>query len=444
MCWIAVLIIIGFACRQRDLLSVRNFVLSGGITFIGASAINAGLNDFQYTNYSWGDIAYFISGAFVFLCTFILWYRWFKLPQKLGKRLLRSWPPMSISIVAFLAVIAGIFGMMAIFQLPIPGVGPLMGIIGTKSAIISLALSFTLWYKHKNNPILFTLFATCFIFASLVALSSGTGRRSLVGVLAVFPIVMYWMKYRYYEGKKVLPLMGIVSVCGLIIIAGYTGFRHQVRGSNIAYSSPVHLAFDRFAKLPQAIVSSDIWGAQFFEFLGQNTADASLLAIHLHTREVPTAPFHSIIFFVTNPVPRVLWTEKPKGYGYLLPQEIYKLRRSRATWGPGIVGHSFHEGGLHMCIFYGILFASVFRFFDELLVQQPGNPFLAGMLAAASGDLAGLLRGDIGTFSVQIVAAVLAGLLIAFIGKAFAGQRSYYLTEGLGYPYAQPAESTTA
>ena len=39
-----------------------------------------------------------------------------------------------------------------------------------------------------------------------------------------------------------------------------------------------------------------------------------------------------------------------------LPRDTGQWRRGYVNWGPGIVGHCFHEGGIPMAVFYGLVF----------------------------------------------------------------------------------------
>jgi hypothetical protein len=113
------------------------------------------------------------------------------------------------------------------------------------------------------------------------------------------------------------------------------------------------------------------------------------------------------------------------GLGYTLPKDS-RAKGTRATWGPGIVGHGFHEGGLHMLVFYAVLCAAGMRFLDELLARQPGNPYLLGAFAAMSGHIIGWPRGDIATFSVQIIGCFLAAIVLNWLGRVVFGTGVVY------------------
>ncbi|HYO26090.1 MAG TPA: hypothetical protein VEQ85_14200, partial [Lacipirellulaceae bacterium] len=99
------------------------------------------------------------------------------------------------------------------------------------------------------------------------------------------------------------------------------------------------------------------------------------------------------------PIPRVLWEEKPRQIGLTLPYDsgILDQRTARTNWGPGIVAHGIHDGGMAVLLLYAVLAGGLVRYVDELLLRHPGNPYLMGFLGGASVQIVGFTRGDIAT-----------------------------------------------
>jgi hypothetical protein len=91
------------------------------------------------------------------------------------------------------------------------------------------------------------------------------------------------------------------------------------------------------------------------------------------------------------------------------------------NFGPGIVGHGYHEGGAWILAIYGVMFASAFKFFDSLLLEDPDNPYVIGILGSVSGQVLALSRGDIGLFWVLILAGFMTGMLIRVIARMLFG-----------------------
>jgi hypothetical protein len=80
-----------------------------------------------------------------------------------------------------------------------------------------------------------------------------------------------------------------------------------------------------------------------------------------------------------------------------------------------------------MLVFYAVLFGIAFRFFDELLLRQPDNPYLLAIFAAASGQIIAFARGDVGLFSLLILGAFFTVIGLCFAIRLLAGV-------GLSYP----------
>ena len=168
-------------------------------------------------------------------------------------------------------------------------------------------------------------------------------------------------------------------------------------------------------------------------FNGDAAAEVACIAIHHYTHEAPPEPFFTIKYVLANPMPRAFWHDKPKALGETLPHDLGVWKRGYVNWGPCIVGHGFHEGGAvggyFMLVFYGVLFAAIMRFFDELMRRQPNNPFLIATLGATSAQIVAFSRGDIGYFAVMILGVSMSGLLVPLFIRLFSGT-------GFRYPKA--------
>lgn len=166
------------------------------------------------------------------------------------------------------------------------------------------------------------------------------------------------------------------------------------------------------------------------DVLGGDSVEVSLVSINHFGVEDPYEPFFSLYFVAVNPIPRAFWEGKPEGLGERLPVLSGYRRRVHgySNWGPGIVGHGFHEGGLHILLIYGLMTGLVFRYADELLRRQSDNPILLGVFAAASGQIVALSRGEFGLFIVLIIGAILTGVVVNFVGRLFLGTGRVYLT----------------
>jgi hypothetical protein len=425
-CWLFIgslllLIVVPYLLKRSDLMTSWNFFLLGSANFVGAAGLKAGYSSdkFRIFDYTQQDYLYFILGVVTFFVTLAASYYWIKLPRRLAGRFLRKWPPTNVSVLFFMLPLSLVLAVGSAFPPPIPGLGQIVMQIGGKAIVFSLVLAFVAWFGQRTNPLLLITLIGVFLFTFVLAIMSGGGRRTVLGLLIAIPICAYWLGLRYRNPWQTLALAGVFGVMTVAFIGAYSEIRHFDRRGDHKQRNLAN-SFEALRQIPSKLLEADV-----DPLLGQNAAQTSLAAIHLYTDGMKTQPFHSILFVLASPMPRVFWENKPVGLGYSLPKDCH-VRGTRATWGPGIVGHGFHEGGLHMLVFYGIVCGMVLRYLDELLARQSDNPYLLGAFAAMTGHIVGWPRGDIGTFTIQIIACFLAGILLGFLGRLVFGTGTVY------------------
>lgn len=437
-CWglivlVMLLIIVPFLRGKADLITLKNLFLLSIANYIGVAGLYAGYlpNVFRVLDYQRQDYENYILGAITFVATFLLSYGLIKFPRKMAGRTLRKWPPLTSGVLYSMLAASLVFAILGRYPPPIVGIAQMFMQLGNKAIVLSVALAFAAWFKNRKNVVGLAVFAGVLLFALLLAIIAGGGRRTLLGVAACGPICWYWFSLRYKHWFVNTALIGVAGALVFMFLLAYTQVRHFDRRGDKEERT--------FTTATQALgnmQASNIDLATLQSMLGQNAGQISLAAIHLYTGPMEPEPFHNVIYVGTNWIPRSLWPSKPLGLGYTLPKSA-KARGTRATWGPGIVGHGFHEGGLHMLIFYGLVTGLLIRYFDELLVRQPQNPYLLACFSAMSGHVFGWCRGDIGTFTIQIIGAVLVMLLVMVVGRlAFGTGTVYPRTDGLAYTNA--------
>jgi hypothetical protein len=354
-----------------------------------------------------------------FFGTIIVSYYRIKLPRKMAGRFLRKWPPANVAVLFFMLPLSLLLAIVSVFPPPVPGLAQLTAQVGNKAIVFSLVLAFVAWFRQRSNPVLLTTLGAVALLALVLAIRAGGGRRTILGVVMAIPICVYWLGLRYRGPLQTLVLTGAFGVLTLLFIGAYSQVRHFDRRGTRQERNLLH-SFEALKEIPSKMFDADV-----DPLLGQNAAQTSLAAIHLYTGHAKPAPFHAMIFVLVSPVPRLFWPSKPVGLGYSLPKDC-QAKGTKATWGPGIVGHGFHEGGLHMLVFYGIVWGMLLRYLDELLTRQSDNPYLLGAFSAMSGHIIGWPRGDIGTFTIQVIACFLAGILLGLLGRMVFGTGTVY------------------
>jgi hypothetical protein len=261
---------------------------------------------------------------------------------------------------------------------------------------------------------------------------------------------LYWLSFRYKPKiYTILPII-LAGFGTIVMMAGYTAIRHRYNQEqvNVADRTPLDTAIESLQLMPTAIMELQAIDSVF----GGDSMEASLVAIQFYTKVARPEPLHTFKYILANPFPRAWWPEnmwgiKPMALGETLPRDTgVWTRRGYVNWGPGIPGHGFHEGGYHMLVMYAIICGLLLRYFDELLVRQPDNPYYLGIIAAASSQFIAFSRGDVALFSVLIIGAVVTGLIVRWLGRIFTGVGLVYPTDEeraamlAGAPVEQPTE----
>jgi hypothetical protein len=420
-------VFVPWAMRKSDLLTSWNLFLLGSANFIGYDSILSGYGKYHFGTYSQEDYWKFISGAVVLYAALFLTYYWFKFPRRMAQKRLRRWPALSVPLVLICAAASLAGTALVVFTPQVQFVGQLSDNVGRAMCTLGVGIVFVAWWRNPQNPLLFALLIGLSILVPITSLLGTISRRFLLSVVLTFPICFYWLYLRYKRlALTAWPLATIVLLT-IFVMAAHSSVRFsnqsKVRATD---QSPFSAAVDIIKMLPAAIYRLE--GMDLV--LGSGAVDASLVAIGFYDRVMPQEPFYTFKYMISNPVPRAWWREKPEALGYKLPRDFgYWRRFSYVNWGPGIVGHGFHEGGYWALIMFGVVFGSAMRFFDELLVRQSDNPFLVACLGSASGQIVAFPRGDIGLFGVLILAAVFSMLVLRFIGRLLVGYSVYYPTD---------------
>lgn len=421
------MIIVPYVCGRSDLMTAWNLFLAGSSLFVGYSIINStySMHFIQYTSLDY--YRYCLGGTVFYLVITLVYYR-FKLPRKLSGKILQKWPPAKPAVLFFMIPLAMLFmaGLLFPGLFNVPFVKQVMTFFSGPSLILATSFAFAAWYKQRANPILFFVFLITATIVMIFLIRYAPTRRPFLGFMVSFPMVIYWMRWRYRKPIVVLPIAATFALITILAVSAYTEGRWEKKAKSFAET--LEVAKDKL----DLMVSPDWNNVQ--RLLRQDTAECSLLAIHMYTYDKKPEYFHSLYWMAVNPIPRVFWENKPEALGATLPldgRSIYGMFRvyisKKYNWGPGIIGHGYHDGGLIALVVYAILFGTFLRLIDELLMSQPGNPYLIGGVSSFAGEIIAWSRGDIGGFSMIIIAAIVVTWLICRIGRLIYGT-------GLVYP----------
>jgi hypothetical protein len=418
-------VIIPWVRRKSDLFTVWNLFLLGSANFVGIDSVATGEGRYDWGSFTTEHYAKFIAGALAFyICIFIAYY-FIKFPRRLAGRTFRTWPSWEgppLFILIFTCILLCLWGV-SLSQIQ---VFAQLGVqFGPPAGVIAVTLITINWIRRPFNVPLALTFGLVVVLALILSVYGGGGRRSLMSLLLTFPIAFYWIKLRYKRiAVTAWPLL-ISAITLYVGLASYSVIRFRHVGQEHRFN-PFSEAIDSILMLPNAISTMP----SPMELLPSGTVSASLVCIDLFPRVYPQQPFQTILFILANPIPRAWWPGKPAGLGEWLGHSYGVWQRmGHLNISMGIVGHGYYEGGIWILVIYGFLFGVVMRFADELLVRQSDNPFMIGALAAASGNIYGLSRGEVSVFILLILAAYFVSWMIGFIGKLLTGVGVVYPTD---------------
>jgi hypothetical protein len=386
-----------------DLVTSRNLFLLGCVNFMGLAALRPALLQDYRGDHSIGDVLLLITGAALFFFSFQWAYGRWRLPAAIASNRWALSPPatsLNIWIVASTALVAGLFASVTMLQIPV--FGQILAVIGRLLPAAAVALFIFAWLRSPANIGLLLGAATALAAALFFALF-GSGRHPLFAALAAVPIAFYWARWRYLRTSATLLRVGVLGIAALLLILVYSGFRHDTTEFGDA-----GVAIDRLRRLGEFELGT---GGGIEDFLQEDAIICSLLCIEEYHRFGRPDYFHTFWFIVANPIPREWWDDKPEGLGEILPRARRDSLLGYVNWGPGIIGHAFHDGGVWMTIVYGLLLGGSLRILDDLMRRQPLNPWMVAMMAAISPKILAFSRGDIGLYTVEILGVVVGTVL---------------------------------
>lgn len=445
---LSVLVVLGTAglflsnlfTRKYDVISIRNLFLLGFMHFFGVGTYFAARSGAGTESYVPGDQGY--SLLFITMGVFIVV---FAIAQRLGSRwsgLRRVIPPVELPVTRLgilVAIAALVFA--AIVCSVIPNTGYTAAIIsqfrgGTAAAAIALATYNLL--ARKFNPIAWGVFLGTLVCTLLLSTVGEIGRRGMLGVFLAIAWIWFYFSLRDRSPTSTLLKMGTFLACGLIVLLIYAGFRGKGfanDGSGRGYTLAT-----RVQQFADAVVNPTVESSNVQSALKSDTPTNSMFILENYPANYAYDPFNGVKFIVTNPIPRSIYPNKPKGLGITLQEHL----QSAANLGVGIIGHGWAEGGFFGVIGYAAFFGLLVAGVDTLIRRRVWNPYFMAAIGSSLGNVCALPRGETSLFLLQImlsffgVIAVLNPLRLV-LGPILAAS-PLLLTDANRHAFEPPAE----
>lgn len=405
------LVVIQAVSGRVELVSARNVFLGGFILFQTVSGAWSLLAD-EFGDVGVSDPAragmIFTLMSIVFLALFLATYHGSKLPSKVAVRIDPTYPAVTSSsllvVSVILLAIAIVFRHVLVY---VPVLGVLTSTLSGGLIAAAAAIAVWAWLPQFLNPAVLSLAIPVILVALFLSVFQNFGRRDLVGVLAACLFAGYYSYWRYKGVGYLARRLALVAPAAFFLIVVYTGAR-QNTSADITPSELVRI-------LLEANVSSGV--AQIIN--GQWAAANSMWLIETRPESFPFDPLHSLIFAITNPVPRILWEGKSLGLGMTMVDEagIY-FKAEDFNLGPGIIGHIWNDNPLLALPLYPVLLALGLRFLDDVVRIHRRNPYLVVPAGVVLGEILATPRGEVGLFVFRGV----AGIAAAYLGLRFASK----------------------
>lgn len=429
----SLLLVVPVLRRKSDVFTAWNFFLVGAIVFQGLSGYNAVTYEHYLGTYKASDYHQYYLGVVVFYTTIVLTYYLLKFPRKLAGRHFLEWPELSAATTPLIVLPLGLLVVFRLVPIGVPGLQEFLVQASLSGPIIGFACVFVAWYRNPTNIFLAAVLVVSGMLAVFAATTGGSSRRYLIAALAAPVVGLYWVWLRYKATPVIFGWIAAGLACVIPLLLGFTMVRHIIRNNSESSTQQFELLVQ---ELPNAVKE----GGSLEGFMGQDSVEGALMLIHLlndGSKALEVETLYAPYWVLVNPIPRSIWPDKPISLGIrLVRQSGLSSQGLNFNIGVNVVSQCYFDGGLWVHVLYAIAFGSFLRYFDELLVRQPGNPYIVGALVAMSGQILGWPRGSIESMTMQIILVCFLTAMISWVGRAvLGGGLSYARTDHLvDYP----------
>ncbi len=414
-----------------ELLSVRNIAIAGFILFQLTSAsvalFNLELDYYYHLNEPVQTAITYAAMLSVFLLLVNMAYRRGWIVRTLAWRIPATRAEPGDMFLLVMAVILTVIAAILRFTVRVPLIGILSNQFGSAFAALACGLVGWVWGRRLLNPAVM-LYAGLIVAANFgIVISSTFGRRTIVAVGAALLWGMYYSHWRYLRVGAILNRLALLSIPSVIVVALFTSVRtghESTTGEQVQEIS----------------ARGDLTTGLIDLASGQNCGGISLWLVERFPESFQRRPLMTIWHCLTYAVPRVLWPDKPRSLGQLIPRmaAMANVDLNALNIGPGIIGTANAEGGWYAVVIYALLAGLMLRFLDEIVTTHD-SPFVILPVGCALGQLLGLARGETSAFTFIMLTNIAVTLIsMVVIGRLL--ERT-----GLGRsPQDQPVEDEYA
>lgn len=283
------------------------------------------------------------------------------------------------------------------------------------------------WARSRFNPLVAAVLLVAGIGASATLLVGAFGRREIIGLLFAVGWALYYEKWRFMPMTRFLPRAAIATAVLAVVIILFSSAREG--GERVDRSLTRQL--ERMAQIDPRAIQETVMASLTGQFAGGN----SMWIYEARMDWGGFDPLHSLVYFVTHPIPRDWWNGKPVGLGLTVVDEAGVTGVSEEhSWGPGLVGHLVHDIVFISLPLYALMLGMAFRYMDERMRFSSEDPVTVVLFGCALGQVFGMPRGDIGLFAFHMMSALggvwLFGRMFAALSMRIDREATAELVEG--------------
>lgn len=394
-----------------QLVSVRNLFIGGLMLFqtiSGALTLITGLTEVG----AWVP-SYFLPGGLfclvltVFIAIFLITYRRADWIERFAARQTRIRVSSRTRLVTAGLVLTGIGCAIRFGGENIPYVAVLLPQIAAGAICGGVILIAIAWARSSWNLVVAILLLAACAAGGAALLVGAFGRRELLGLMLAVVWGLYQEKWCRMPITRLLPRATLGLIVVLFGFGVFSATREGGESVDRSLAQQVQRLFEIDTRaLGEMTVAS---------LSGQFAGGISMWIVDERISSGGYSPLHSFVYLVTMPIPRDYWSGKPVGLGMTIVDEagITGVAESH-SWGPGLVGHLWHDVVVLSTPFYALLLGLAFRYMDSRTTWSVNDPVAIATFGSALGQVIGMPRGDIGLF--------LFNMLSAFLGVWFFGR----------------------
>jgi len=399
------------------LLSTRNWFIAGLLLFqtiSGATTLFLNLTEERVElDYPLASSLGFCVLLTVFTILFLWFYRKFDWPARLAHRRVRIRNDSLPRLVMAGTLLVGLGAVLRFGGSQVPYVAILLPQLAAGCLTGGCILVAIAWARSRFNLLIAVVLLALTVLSGSALIVGAFGRRELVGLMFGMIWGLYMAKWRFLPVAWFIPRATAAASVLLVVFLLFSGARQS--GENVDRS---------FSTQIERIVSVDPDQVQehlIASAVGQFAGGISMWTLENRVLDGGVYPLHSLVYFVTMPIPRDFWPDKPLGLGLQLVKEAGVTGVSdEHSWGPGLVGHIAHDFIPLSLPLYAFLLAIGFRYMDERTEVSHSDPLTIAIYGSALGQILGMPRGDLGLFTWQMMCAftgvwLIGGLIASFV-----------------------------